>query len=210
MPTALTVSFLLGYLLGSLSPAALLDKLKHANLRKKGTHNLGATNTALVLGKKWGIAVMTFDILKAFLAVFLVGKIFPLFAWARPLAGSAAVIGHVHPFYLRFKGGKGLAAFGGMVLALDPVIFLILLAIAILLMLIFNYGVCTPISAGILFPILYGFKYQCLWGTVAVSVAGLVLVVKNIGGIGRVRRGEEMGARTGLRRFFGGGSFKAD
>lgn len=210
MPKAIAVSILLGYLLGSLSPAALLDKIKHANLRKQGTRNLGATNTALVLGKKWGIAVMTFDIFKAFLAVLLAGHFFPNYVWVRPLAGSAAVLGHVLPFYLRFKGGKGLAAFGGLVLALDPVIFLILLAIAIVLMLIFNYGVCTPISAGILFPILYGFKYHDLWGTVAVAVAGIVLVTKNLAGIGRVRRGEEMGARTGLRRFFSGKSFRPD
>ena len=209
MATAITVSALLGYLLGALSPAALLDKLKHANLRKKGTRNLGATNTALVLGKKWGIAVMVFDILKAFLAVHLAGWIFPLFSVVRPIAGTAAVLGHVLPFYLRFKGGKGLAAFGGMVLALDPLMFLLLLGIAIVLMLIFNYGVCTPISAGILFPILYGFKYYDLWGTVVVAVAGIVIVVKNAAGIGRVRRGEEMGARTGLKRFFAG-KFRAE
>ena len=55
----------LGYFIGSISPAALLAKLKHVNLKEEGTKNLGATNTTIVLGRAAGIFVMIFDILKS-------------------------------------------------------------------------------------------------------------------------------------------------
>ncbi|MBO5220811.1 MAG: glycerol-3-phosphate acyltransferase [Clostridia bacterium] len=201
---AVPVSLLMGYLMGSLNPAALLDKVKHANMRKRGTHNLGTTNTLYVLGKKWAALVLIFDMLKAFFAVQLSWWIFPLHPVAGLISGTSAVLGHIYPFYMGFKGGKGLAAFGGLVLAVDPMIFLILLGIAIVLMLLLNYSVCTPVSAGILFPILYGLKHQDLMGALVVAVAGLVLVIKNIAGFGRVRRGEEMGFRSAILKIFSG------
>ena len=124
---------LIGYLIGSLNPAALLSKLKKKDLRKQGTGNLGATNTMIVLGKGYGALVMLFDVAKAFASVKLAQLLFADLAVAGILAGSAAVIGHIYPFYLKFQGGKGLAAFGGMILAVDPLLFIILLVIALTL-----------------------------------------------------------------------------
>ncbi|MBQ8724062.1 MAG: glycerol-3-phosphate acyltransferase, partial [Oscillospiraceae bacterium] len=68
---------LFGYLLGSLSPAALVSKLKRKNLRKNGTGNLGATNVMLNFGKKYGALVMLLDIAKAFVTVKLAAFLFP-------------------------------------------------------------------------------------------------------------------------------------
>lgn len=117
------ISLVIGYLLGTLSPAALFAKLKKVNLRKRGTGNLGATNTTMVLGKQYGALVMILDIGKAFLACKLAELLFPELAVAGLLAGAAAVVGHIYPFYMKFKGGKGLAAFGGMILAYNPWMF---------------------------------------------------------------------------------------
>lgn len=143
------VSLLIGYLLGMLSPAALFAKRKKVNLRKCGTGNLGATNTTMVLGKKYGALVMILDIGKAFLACKLAELLFPELAVADLLAGAASVVGHIFPFYMKFKGGKGLAAFGGMILAYNPWILLGLLAVGIVLIFIFNYGIAITIFAAV-------------------------------------------------------------
>ena len=123
------LSGIMGYLLGCLNPAALFAKAKKIDLRKKGTGNLGATNTTIVLGKKYGVIVMLFDIFKAYLAVKLAKVLFPKAALAWLFAGGAAVVGHIYPFYMRFKGGKGLACLGGAVLAISPSMFLVLILI---------------------------------------------------------------------------------
>lgn len=62
---------LIGYLLESLSPAAFFAKIKKQNLREQGSGNLGATNTFLIIGKKYGVIVMLFDVLKAYFSHFI-------------------------------------------------------------------------------------------------------------------------------------------
>lgn len=96
------ISLLLCYGLGSLNPAALLSKVKKQDLRTQGTHNLGASNTMLVMGKKWGALVMLFDIFKAFFSVKLAKWLFPQLYAVALVAGLGAVLGHVFPFYLGF------------------------------------------------------------------------------------------------------------
>lgn len=100
------ICILIGYLLGSINPAALISRMKKTNLRDKGTGNLGATNTMLVLGKKYGAFVMAFDISKAFCAVKAAQMLFPALSISGLISGGAAVAGHVWPFYMKFKGGK--------------------------------------------------------------------------------------------------------
>lgn len=181
----------MGYLLGSLSPAALLSKLKNKSLRTHGTGNLGATNTMLVFGKGYGALVMLFDITKAFTAVKLAQALYPALFIAGLLAGSAAVVGHIFPFYLKFKGGKGLASFGGLILGVDPFLFLILLTIALTLMFVINYSVAMPLSAAILFPILYGIHSGSPAAFLIAAALSVLIIVKHIDNIHRVRRGED-------------------
>ena len=119
----------IGYLFGSISPSYILSKIKHVDMRKGGTRNLGASNTFMHFGRGWGIFVMLFDIFKAFVAVKLCQLLFHELALAGLVAGSATIIGHNYPFYLGFKGGKGLSCFGGWVLGVNPLLFLILLGI---------------------------------------------------------------------------------
>jgi len=138
---------IMGYLVGSISPAAWISRMKNKNLKTHGTGNLGATNTMIVFGKIYGIFVMIFDIAKAYVTVKLAQVLLPLVPLAGMIAGSSVVVGHIYPFYLKFKGGKGLAAFGGLILAMDPFVFLCLLLIGIILMLVVNYAVALPLSA---------------------------------------------------------------
>lgn len=195
----LVLCVLIGYLLGSLSPAALLSKLKKKNLRKQGTGNLGATNTMLVLGKGYGALVMIFDIAKAFVAVKLAQLFVPNLAIAGILSGSAAVIGHIYPFYLKFKGGKGLAAFGGLVLGVDPLLFVVLLVTALALMLIINFSVAMPMSAAILFPILYGIRTKSFPEIIVSIVISLLIIVKHYSNLLKAKNGDEIKVRDYIK-----------
>ena len=174
--TETIMSAAIGYGLGQLSPAALISKMKGKDLRKNGTGNLGATNTMIVFGKTYGILVMIFDVLKAYFAIKIAEWLFPMMKFAGLVAGCFAVIGHVYPAYLEFRGGKGVAAFAGMILAYDIRVLMVLLVIAILLMTTTNFGTWGPVSAAILFPVWLLIKVESLavFGSVA-AVGGLVI-----------------------------------
>ena len=106
-----------GYLIGALSPAALLARSRHVDLRGLGSGNPGATNVGRVLGVRWGILVALLDVAKGFVPA--LG-----FSFASPdaglVAGAAAVVGHVTSPFLRGRGGKGVAAAFGAVLGVAP------------------------------------------------------------------------------------------
>lgn len=186
------ICMLVGYLLGSLNPAALLAKLKKKDLRNNGTGNYGATNTALVIGKWYGVLVMLFDMAKGYASVKLAVWICPYDPIAGLFTGCAVVLGHIFPFYMRFKGGKGLASFGGMILALSPMLFLILLTVALLMILITGYSVAMPLSATSLFPILYGIETRnILFGLIALSISALIFC-KHLKNISNIRNKTEL------------------
>ncbi|MBE6932435.1 MAG: glycerol-3-phosphate acyltransferase [Ruminococcaceae bacterium] len=193
------LSSLIGYLLGSLSPSALLSKLKKKNLRDQGTRNLGATNTMLILGKGYGALVMLFDIAKAFAAVKLAQKLFPMLVWGGLIAGCSAVIGHIFPFYMKFKGGKGLAAYGGMILGLDPLLFLILLLIAIAAMLITNHAIAMTVSATILFPMFFAIRNGDLIAFLLVAAISALILSRHTGSILEAIRGEDTSVRAFIK-----------
>lgn len=192
-------SLLIGYLLGSLSPAALLSKLKHTDLKSVGTKNLGASNAMLIFGKGSGAFVMLVDILKAYLASRIAGALFPKLALAGLIAGLGAVIGHVFPFYMHFRGGKGLAAFGGMILAFDGWMFLLLLTLGIVLMVIVNYSVAMPMSAAVLFPILALVKTRSLGAFLVCAAASVLVIVKHWSNIEKGKSGRDINIREFIR-----------
>ncbi|MDJ1110072.1 glycerol-3-phosphate 1-O-acyltransferase PlsY [Macrococcoides caseolyticum] len=119
---------LLAYLLGAIPTGLIVGKLFfNKDIRKFGSGNLGATNTFRVLGKKAGIFVTIFDVAKGVLPA-----IFPIIydldihgIWF----GLTAIIGHVYPIYLKFKGGKAVATSAGVILGVNPVVFLIIAVI---------------------------------------------------------------------------------
>ena len=184
-------SLLIGYLLGSISPAAILSIIKHRNLHEEGTGNLGATNTMLVLGKNCGILVMVVDILKSFFAAKLARLLFPQLAVAAMLAGFGAVLGHIHSVFLRFHGGKGVAALAGLIIAYDPRVFLILFGLAFLLMMACNYGVAGPVSAGLLFPVFVWAGSRDLLTALIAAGAGLLVIYAHRINFVRIRTQQE-------------------
>lgn len=150
----------------------------------------------VTLGFAHGILVMVIDMLKAFLSVKLAKLLFPHIAAAGLLAGCSCVVGHIFPVLHRFRGGKGLAAFGGMILALDYVLFLILVSIGIVVVLITDYAISMTFSAVSLAPYVTLLRLHS-WVTFAfvLAVSGLVLY-KHRENIARVKNGTEMKIST--------------
>lgn len=110
------IAILIGYILGSISPSFILGKLlRGIDIREHGDGNAGATNTKHVLGLGPAILVVVYDLFKGLLAIFIAYKLglSVLFIY---LAGYGAILGHIAPFYLRFKGGQGAATAVGMLL----------------------------------------------------------------------------------------------
>lgn len=174
--TELIWSAVIGYGLGQLSSAALISKVKNKDLRENGTGNLGATNTMLVFGKKYGIVVMLFDILKAYAAIKIAKALFPKMLFAGLAAGCFSVIGHIFPIYLNFRGGKGVATFAGMILAYNFPTLVVLFVIAVAIMVCTDFGPWGPVSAAVLFPVWLWIrvKNMIVFGAVA-AVGGLII-----------------------------------
>ena len=194
------ICLLIGYIFGSVSPAALLAQAKGADLRHSGTGNLGATNSILVLGKKLGLLVMLLDIFKSYLAARIARKLFTKFVLAGLLAALGAIIGHIYSIFLNFHGGKGVAALGGMMLFYKPAFFWLLIAVAIVLMLVTNLGVVGPVSAALLFPVLVYFDSGSLSMTAVAAAAGALILLSHRENIRKIRSGKEILVDSYLHR----------
>ena len=113
------ICMIIGYCIGCIETAHVVGKLWKVDLRQHGSGNLGTTNALRVLGKKAGAMVFIGDILKSVIAYLICRAIFKDNGTIAGLFGSAgAVLGHNYPFYLNFKGGKGIAVMIGMTAAL--------------------------------------------------------------------------------------------
>ena len=116
---------IIGYVFGLFQTAFIYGKLHGIDIREHGSGNAGTTNTLRVLGTKAGLIVLAGDIIKCILAIVLCGM---LFGKSNPdeiyllklYAAAGAILGHNFPFYLHFKGGKGIAATAGLILAFHP------------------------------------------------------------------------------------------
>lgn len=186
------LSIALGYFAGSLSPSSLAGRLKKTDVRKSGTGNLGATNTMLVLGWGAGIFVMLFDPMKSFLPGKLAQYLFPGLSTAGMLACIGAMIGHCFPVFHRFRGGKGLAAFGGLVIYCGLKYVPIVLCAGWAVMWIFDCTVIFPITVGIALPLLMYLFGEAPAKILTAICAGAVLDVMHIGNMKKALAGDEI------------------
>jgi glycerol-3-phosphate acyltransferase PlsY len=120
MVNQVLISMLIGYGFGCIQSAYWIGKLvKRIDIREHGSGNAGASNTTTILGLKYGILVGLIDILKGMAAVLAVKALFPDNRELAYLAGMMAILGHMFPFYLKFRGGKGVATLVGMMAGVD-------------------------------------------------------------------------------------------
>lgn len=193
----------LGYLLGCLNPAAWMGRKKNIDLKKKGTGNLGATNTALVLGKKAGYFVLIFDIFKSFFSYRLAKYLFPQLRLAGLIAGFGTLVGHCFPVTMGFSGGKGLASFGGLVLALDPLVFCVLLSLGIFVALKMNYGVYLAVTTTVLFPLAAYYRTGDIGVLLATAASSALIFCMHLHNLKRALTHEDpIEISVGLKQIF--------
>lgn len=198
MPIWLSVILcaLMGYLLGCINPSYLIARARGFDIRSRGSGNAGASNAVITMGKGVGVFSALFDILKASLAVFLAGRLFPKLVVggvivAGELAGVCCMMGHMFPFYMGFRGGKGLACLGGLVLADDWRLFLGLLVVTLLVVLITDYICIAPLMLTLLYPLLRGLTTGSLATALILCVAIPPVWSKHAINIKRIINGTE-------------------
>ena len=174
------MSLAMGYLVGCINPAVLISKAKKVNLKEEGTGNLGATNTAFVLGKRSGIFVLLFDIAKSFFSYKIAKWLFPKLLIAGILASIGCILGHCFPVFMHFEGGKGLAAFGGLILAYSPKMFLAIVTTGVILMFVCNTGVVAPFVGCLAFPVMVCFSSHDLLEILAVLTASSIIFATHL------------------------------
>jgi acyl phosphate:glycerol-3-phosphate acyltransferase len=136
------IVLIVGYLIAAIPFGVLVSRLvTGSDVRKQGSGNIGATNVARLMGKKWGVLVLFLDALKGYMVVAIAAH-FGNIDFAN-LVAVVAVIGHCYPVYLKFKGGKGVATALGVLTALSPAVVGIAALIFIVVV-----GVSRRISAG--------------------------------------------------------------
>ena len=193
------LSLILGYAMGCLSPAAWVGKKNNINLKEEGTGNLGATNTTMVLGRKAGAFVLVFDVAKSFLAARLARWLLPQLAVSGMLASIGVILGHCFPITMHFSGGKGLAAFGGMMLAYNPVVFVIVVLSGIGIMVLLDIGVAAPLLGTVMFPLLaYLFSHD-IPTTACAVIASMIILCTHLDNVHKTREHSDMKVKNYFR-----------
>jgi glycerol-3-phosphate acyltransferase PlsY len=142
----------IAYFVGAIPFGLVVGKAKGVDPRKRGSGNIGATNVGRLLGKRFFALVFSLDLLKGFLPMLIASLLVwhipdtqkPYLLWMA--VGAAAVIGHLFPIYLKFKGGKGVATSAGLLLGLFP--FLTLPGVVCILAFLIVFKVTRTVSIG--------------------------------------------------------------
>ena len=153
---AYILAILCGYLLGCSNMALYLSRSKGVDLRSGGSGNLGASNATALLGWKAGVLTALHDGAKAFVPALIARFVFPEIAHLAVAAGAAAVFGHMFPFYLRFRGGKGLASYVGMLVALNLKFAVVVFIILVIITVVTDYIVLGTAATMLITPVFFG------------------------------------------------------
>ena len=189
----------LSYLLGCSNMAKYIAVLKKVDLSAGGSGNPGASNAVILMG--WGAGVLTaiHDIGKAALAVILARVLFPELPLIGAVAGVAAVLGHIFPFWMKFKGGNGFASYLGMTIALHWKFAIAVLLLVVLVTLITDYIVAATTTTIVLVPIGLGLLTHSLLLPLILLIASLVIAWKHRDNYVRIYNGTEIRFRKAGR-----------
>jgi len=215
------------YLLGGIPCGLLVAKAKGVDVRRHGSGNVGATNVGRVLGRKWGGIVFILDVAKGALSTLAAGM---LFSKSTPFSPSqmdlirlgaalACVLGSIAPVYLRFRGGKGVAASLGVMLGIYPYLTITALIVLIVWLIVVKttryVSLGSMIAAGALPFVFTGLTWGLQWGLVqhlplfglCVAMAVIVLI-RHRDNMRRLWAGTEnkLGQRTEFHSVSKGGS----
>jgi glycerol-3-phosphate acyltransferase PlsY len=203
------IAALVAYLVGGIPFGFLIGRLRGVDIRTQGSKNIGATNVGRVLGRKWGLFCLVLDILKGLVPTVLFGMFFvastpSAAAWLGwLLVGLAAVLGHLFPVYLGFKGGKGVATTIGVALGVYPHLSVAMVSAVVVYGLLryatgivsvgsLGLAVAFPIATGVFALLVRGEPAATVWPLLAVTVLlSVLIIVRHRSNIQRLLRGEE-------------------
>lgn len=161
------MALIMAYLLGSVPTSVWIGKtFFNIDVREHGSKNAGSTNAIRVLGWKPGVLVLIFDIFKGWMAVNLIyftDYYIPQtgdYINFQLLLGIAAILGHVFPIYVGFRGGKGVATLLGIILAIDPHTTLVCLGVFVITLVATKYVSLSSMVAGFSFPFIVIFIFK--------------------------------------------------
>ena len=203
-----STAVLIGYLFGCFQTSFFISKMvAQKDIREIGSGNAGASNVTSELGWKYGILTGFSDVLKAYIPTQIVLYIFP--GAYQPLdlialTGTGAVLGHIYPFFLDFRGGKGVACYIGMLLAIDWQIGIAVIIGLIIFTIITDYVAVGSIALYIIIPLL---AYYSNHSDVVIGCAMVLLVVgmiKHWINVQRILSGSETGLRSVFKKHSSG------
>jgi acyl phosphate:glycerol-3-phosphate acyltransferase len=180
---------LIAYVLGSIPSALVVGKLGfQIDIREHGSGNLGATNAFRVLGKKAGIIVTLSDILKGTIAVLI-----PLFFDAevnRLIIGLFAVIGHTYPLFAKFKGGKAVATSAGIILGINPLLFIIMIVTFLITLYISKYVSLSSMITGVI-SIVVSIFFKDIGLMIIITILTIFVFYRHRENLKRIKNGTE-------------------
>ncbi len=186
----------LGYLFGCFSTGYIIGKMKKVDIRNYGSGNSGTTNALRTLGAKAGIITLVGDMLKAILPILLIRYLFFIgVSYVQLLtlyAGLGVVLGHNYPFWLKFKGGKGIAATSGVMVAFDPWIVPVGLPLFVISVALTRYVSVGSLLLAVLFPAwVYIFYPKELHMLIVALIFMTLAFIKHRSNIKRIINGTE-------------------
>ncbi|CDO02122.1 g3P acyltransferase [Oceanobacillus picturae] len=180
---------IVAYLLGSIPTALIVGKLGYnLDIREHGSGNLGATNTFRVLGFKAGSIVIVTDILKGTIAT-LIPLLFDADVY-RLIIGLFAVIGHTYPLFAKFKGGKAVATSGGIILGINPLLFVITISTFLVSLYLSKYVSLSSIITGVV-AVIASFLFQDTGLIIVTALLMLFVTYRHKANIKRIREKTE-------------------
>ena len=190
---------LIAYAVGCSNMAYYLSRWNRVDFRGKGSGNLGASIAAVLMGWKAGILVGLHDIGKSALVVLFAGLCFPDLPQIGAVAGVSCVLGHIFPFYLKFKGGKGFAAYIGMTLALNWKLAIIIMLAVVVVTVLTDYIVSGTLTTIIAVPTYLGISHKDLVLALILLIATAVIIYKHRENFRRILNGTEIGLRSTIK-----------
>ena len=185
----IAVVLVCAYFLGAIPFGYIVGRLKGINIREHGSGNIGFTNVWRVLGFKIGLIVLFFDGLKGWLSCFIGFALYGEFGAL--LGGLVAILGHSFSCFIGFKGGKGIATGGGMLLYMSPPTLVVLISLVALVCVTIRYMSVGSILAALLAPLmLYLFDASLVY-VIGIIPAATYVIYLHIPNMKRLMNGTE-------------------
>lgn len=166
----------IAYLFGSINTSVFWSKVRyHDDIRNHGSGNAGMTNMFRVYGKSAGIITIVGDFLKTVIPVFV--TLVLLGETAAYFAGLCCVVGHAYPVFCNFKGGKGVIATATTVLVIEPVLFVVLFAVFLIVFLFTKYVSLGSIFASLIYPVFMPQVHKLMYGAGSNETLSIAMLI---------------------------------